>query len=111
MTRAGDLNKRARFERSTPAPDGAGGNVLVWSELITVWAQFSPERARERLQAGRLASMFGGVVRIRSSQATREITQKDRVVLDGVIYNIRSVANPDQRHDMLEMGVEADGTN
>lgn len=105
--RAGDLNKRARFEALVRTPDGGGGNDETWQPVATVWAQFSPERARERLQAGRLESAFAGVLRIRSSTTTRQITQQHRVVLDGVIYDIKSVANPDQRNDMIEMSIES----
>lgn len=107
---AGLLNKRARFERLERVPSGAGGYSEQWVEHATVWAQFSPERGRERVQQGRIASAFAGVLRIRSSVTARAITQAHRVVLDGVTYNIRSIANPDQRGDMLEMVIETDGT-
>lgn len=107
--RAGDMDTRARFEVSVTVPDGGGGTETTWQHFITVWAQFSPERARERIQAGRLTSSFAGVLRIRSSSQSREITTRHRVVVGGVTYNIRSVANPDQRNDMLEFGIETDG--
>jgi len=108
--RAGTLNKRARFEAPVRQPDGAGGaETLSWSEIMTVWVQFSPERARERVESGRVASAFAGVLRFRSSSMARTITQEHRVVLDGVIYNIRSLSNPDQRNDMIEAGIETDG--
>lgn len=105
--RAGDLNKRARFEALVRTSDGGGGYDELWQHLMTVWAQFSPERARERLQAGRLESAFAGVVRIRSSSMARTITQQHRVVIGGVTYDIKSVSNPDQRNDMIEMSVES----
>lgn len=108
--RAGLLNKRARFEAITRLPDGAGGYTEQWDEFATVWAQFSPERARERIQQGRLADNSAGVLRVRSSIATRQITQVHRVVVGGTIYNIRSSDNPDQHNDMLEFTVETDGT-
>lgn len=104
--RAGTLNKRARFEALVEASDGAGGFSRSWQPIMTVWASFTPERARERVQGGRLESAFAGVLRIRSSTAARQITQKHRVVVDDVTYNIRSSANPDQRNDMLEFSVE-----
>jgi len=106
---AGGLNKRARFEALVRTPDGGGGYDEAWVPLVTAWAQFSPERARERVQAGRIESAFAGVLRIRSSAAARQITQQHRVVLDGVTYDIKSVANPDQRNDMIEMSIESVG--
>lgn len=104
--KAGLLNTLAQFEALTSVADGAGGYTEVWTPYLQAWAQFSPERARERVQGGRLESAFAGVLRIRSSIAARQITQKHRVAVDGVTYNIRSNANPDQRNDMLEFSIE-----
>ena len=74
-----------------------------------MWAQFSPERAREKIQQGRIASAQAGVLRVRSSTDTRLITDKHRVIVDGTTFNVRGHANPDQRNDMLEFVVETDG--
>lgn len=108
--KAGTLNKRARFESQVAVSDGAGGSTLSWQEYVTVWAQLSPERAREKIQQGRIADNQTGVLRVRSSSATRLIDGKYRVVVDGVTYNVRAVINPDGRNDMLEILVETDGT-
>lgn len=108
--KAGTLNKRARFESQVSVSDGAGGSTPSWQEYVTVWAQLSPERAREKIQQGRIADAAAGVLRVRSSTATRLIDGKYRVVLDGVTYNVRGAANPDQRNDMLEFVVDTDGT-
>lgn len=108
--KAGTLNKRARFESQVSVSDGAGGSTVSWQEHVTVWAQLSPERAREKIQQGRIADAQAGVLRVRSSSATRLIDGKYRVVVDGVTYNIKSHSNPDTRNDMLEFIVETDGT-
>lgn len=108
--KAGSLNKRATFQRFTSVSDGAGGTTNTWEDFTTVWAQFSPERAREKIQQGRIASSEAGVIRVRSSSTTRQIDDTFRVVLDGVTYNVRSNLNPDQRNDMIEFAVETDGT-
>lgn len=108
--KAGLLNKRATFRSLVSVPDGAGGSTQSWADYVTVWAQLSPERAREKIQQGRIADNQAGVLRVRSSTATRLIDGTYRVVLDGVTYNVRGAANPDQRNDMLELIVETDGT-
>ena len=108
--KAGLLNKRATFLSLASVSDGAGGSTLSWQEYVTVWAQFSPERAREKIQQGRIADNQAGVLRVRSSAATRLVDGKYRVVVDGVTYNVRGAANPDQRNDMIEFVVETDGT-
>lgn len=108
--RAGSLDQRVRFEKLERTPDGGGGHSERWVEYITVWGGFTPERARERIEAGRLATLFAGVLRIRWSPAASLIGQPDRVIIGGIAYNIRSAANPDQRRAMLEFGVETDGS-
>lgn len=107
--KAGTLNKRARFESQVSGSDGAGGSTVSWQEYVTVWAQLSPERAREKIQQGRIADAQAGVLRVRSSAATRLIDGRYRAVVDGVVYDIKSHANPDQRNDMLEFIVETTG--
>ena len=109
--RAGSLNKRATFQRFTSVSDGAGGVTETWSDFATVWAQFSPERAREKIQQGRIADNQAGALRVRSSTQTRQIDATYRVSLDGVTYNVRSVINPDQHNDMLEFAIETDGVS
>lgn len=108
--KAGPLNKRARFESQQRVSDGAGGSTLSWQAYVTVWAQLSPERAREKIQQGRIADTSAGVLRVRSSSVTRLIDGTYRVAVDGVTYNVRGASNPDQRNDMIEFVVETDGT-
>lgn len=108
--RAGDLNKRVVFHSLTREDDGGGGATENWSEFITVWGQFSPERGRESIQAGRLDAQAAGVLRIRSSSTTRQITATHRVTIDGTTYGIMATPiNPDGRNVMLEMKVEEVG--
>jgi SPP1 family predicted phage head-tail adaptor len=107
--KAGTLNKRATFQSLVTTPDGAGGSTQAWADYVTVWAQLSPERAREKIQQGRIADNQAGVLRVRSSTATRLVDDTYRVVVDGVTYDMRSHANPDQVNDMLEFIVETTG--
>jgi SPP1 family predicted phage head-tail adaptor len=106
LMRAGNLNKRVVFESAQSSDDAGGGNVVTWTNFATVWGGFSPERGRERLEAGRVEGASMGVLRVRSSSQTRQITTAYRVKIDGVPYNIRSIENPDQRNRGLEMLVE-----
>jgi SPP1 family predicted phage head-tail adaptor len=108
--RAGGLNKRATFQARVTQPDGAGGSTQAWTDYITVWASFAPDRAREKIQQGRIADNQSGVLRVRSSTQSRQINDTYRVVLNGVTYNIRAHENPDQVNDVLEFLLETDGT-
>ncbi len=104
------LNKRARFQSIVDTPDGGGGTVRDWADYVTVWACLVPDRAREKIRQGRIADDQSGVLKVRSSTATRLINSAYRVIVGGVTYNIRSHSNPDQRNDMLEFLIEVDGT-
>jgi SPP1 family predicted phage head-tail adaptor len=103
---AGPLRKRVTFEREMRTEDAGGGAAVAWGDPLTVWGQFQPERGAERLSSGRLESALAGVLRIRSSDAARQITADQRVTIDGIAHQIRSIANPDQRNRMIEMTVE-----
>lgn len=103
---AGPLRDRVTFQRATRTPDGAGGAALAWTDEVTVWGGFRPQRGRETLEVGRLESAVAGVLTVRSSPDTREITAADRVQIDGESYQIRTITNPDRRNKMLEFVVE-----
>lgn len=104
---AGPMRHRATFEREAAGTDDFG-NVTqgAWSTLTECWATFQPERSRERIEAGRLESAVTGTLKIRSTAATRAITEADRVVFRSETYQIRAITNPDQRGRFLEMTVE-----
>jgi SPP1 family predicted phage head-tail adaptor len=105
--RIGPLHQRVTFQRAENVPDGAGGATKAWVDVMTVWAEFVPERARERIRQGRIASAQAGILRIRSSSAARKINDTFRAIVGGVAMNIRSSINPDNR--MIEIVVETDG--
>ncbi|RMF11097.1 MAG: head-tail adaptor protein [Alphaproteobacteria bacterium] len=104
--RSGSLRDRVVFEAESLTPDGGGGNMRAWVAAVTTRGQFIPERGRERLETGRLEAALGGVLRVRSSAATRAITPEHRVTINGDVFQIRSVSNPDRRNKMIEMSVE-----
>lgn len=108
MASAGQLNKRVTFQSATVVEDAGGGGAETWGGDITVAGGFRPERGRERIEAGRVEAALAGVLKVRSSAATRAIdAETHRVLIDGEPYNITSVSNPDQRNAYLEMTVEA----
>ena len=107
--RAGRLNKLVTFQRESTSDDGGGGQVVTWvniTGLVRISASFTPERGRERLEAGRLESAVAGVLRMRSFTLARTITEKDRVMIDDIPHIIRAIVNPDGRNEQLEMTIE-----
>jgi SPP1 family predicted phage head-tail adaptor len=112
MLRAGRLNKRVAFARRDSTAD-AYGNVSAggWTALFTVAGGLRESTGRERIQAGALQAPMAAMLTVRSSSLTRLLTEADSAVIDGVRWNIRSIANPDQRNQRLELTVEREVAN
>lgn len=107
MARAGSYRDRVTFQEPVKTAIGGGGSDLVWTDRLTVWARYMPERGRERVEAGRLTSAVGGVLQVRMSSDMAEVTAGWRVLIGGEPQNIRSVTNPDRRGRDLEMVLES----
>lgn len=103
---AGRRRKRVTFQEAFETPDGGGGNATSWRNTVTVWGGLREERGRERVEAGRLESAMAGTLTVLSSSDTRQIGAANRVLIDGIAYQIRSIGNPDQKNKELEMVVE-----
>lgn len=104
---AGELRDRIAFQRLQAEADGGGGTLdPEWVDLINCRGAFFPERSRERLEAGRLESAVAGTLKVRSSATTRGVTAADRALINGTVYAIRAITNPDRRNRYLEMTVE-----
>jgi SPP1 family predicted phage head-tail adaptor len=106
----GKLNRRVSFDAPAEIPDGHGGIETGWAspdDALTVWANFRYLRGGETVQAARLEGRQPIVVTVRTSSATRVITEawrmRDR---DGLEYNIRSGPVPTDNRAYLEFTVE-----
>lgn len=97
--RSGDLRQRLVLEQPVAAPDGAGGFIVTWTPVATVWAALAP------LSAGELAFADGlkGRVTHRIVLRRRQGVSADRRFRDGArIFDIRSVIDLGERHVWLE---------
>lgn len=101
----GKMDQRITFQRATRAADGAGGITEVWADLPggTVWAAVSFKGSREGLSEGRInaAQMTTFEVYTRG-----DVTEIDRLVWQGEVYNIRAVRRYGPRP--LRMWVDAE---
>lgn len=110
MLDAGALRELVAFDQPVTTPDGAGGNVPGWVETHRCAAEFRYRRGDEAVQTSGLQGSASFKVRVRSCEATRVLTTKDRMrdVRRGIAYNIREVdAISDRAHVWLvaESGV------
>lgn len=101
--RVGELDQRVTIQRLSTVSDGQGGSTESWADVVTVWAHARPRSGREVVQFDRVngehAYMF--VIRYRSG-----IRESDRLVWQGVNYNIRAINDQSGRKLYLEIDAE-----
>ena len=102
----GFLRKRITIQNETSTPDGAGGFVLAWSDVATVWAEIMPLNGREVFVAQQPEGRVTHRVTLRWFSG---VTTDMRVVFNSRVFNIRSVLNTDERNQWLELMVEEGG--
>lgn len=82
---AGKLERRVTIQRFTETRDEMNEPVKVWADVATVWAQARPNRGSERFTAAQLA---GSAVMSFHIRYRADLTAQDRLVYDGVVYEI-----------------------
>ena len=92
MTRAGELNRRIHVERATTAKNSHGERVETWSPLGSpCWAKRTDASDGEQFAAGEMQAFRRVRFIVRSSDLTRSITAKDRIVHGGKVHQILGV--------------------
>ena len=100
---AGRLRDRITIQRATTGDDGYGNTVTGWSDLMTVWADVRETPGKEAVDAGRVEASHTATIRIRASSASRGVTEADRAMVRGRVWNIRSVAEVGNDRAMLDL--------
>jgi SPP1 family predicted phage head-tail adaptor len=88
--RAGQLDQRIVIERLVEGYDELGQPINDWLPIVTTWAAVEPLVGREYLAAAALVAEVTARVRMRFRPG---ITAADRIVHDGKVYGITSVAD------------------
>ena len=107
---AGRLRARVAFERREDIDDGAGNPQSgAFAEVYRCAAEIAPKLGGEEVQAARLAGRQPFLVTVRACRALEKLGADWRLrdVRNGMLYNIRAIANPDQRGVYLELLVES----
>lgn len=103
---AGSLNRRITIqERNDPnSPgDGGGGTDLSWSLFGTYWANIRPMTAREIFLNGQVEGQGYYIITMRYVLG---ITPMMQVVYKNRTMNIRSVTDPEEAHESIELLVQ-----
>jgi SPP1 family predicted phage head-tail adaptor len=103
---AGALSERIAAEKRGTADDGYGNPVPSQFEVqFECAARLTPLKGTETVMASRLGGVQPMIIRVRHSSNTRQI-QPDwqlRDVRKGTVYQIKSVANVDERREYLDI--------
>jgi len=91
---AGSRDQRVTFQRFTSTPDGAGGSVDTWADLISRWCEVKPLSGGERAAAQQTESPRNYRLTVPNDSGTRGLTTADRIVWEGITMQIRFIAYP-----------------
>lgn len=105
--RAGDLTKRAQFQRPEKGRDEDGNQIIAYPVVFEAWANLRPLRGGESVMASRMQSKTPAIVTFRTSTQARAVTSEWRVVIDGRTYEAKEDPRETQNRAWLEMLVEA----
>lgn len=98
---AGKLRHRVQIQALSQVQDLATGEMLdTWTELATVWANVVPLRGQERFEAQQVQAELSHRVEMRYRP---DVTSKNRLLYDGRILEIASVADFEERHRELNL--------
>ena len=116
MTQAGELNRRVTFQQRQSTTDEFGNEIPgTWTDVYTCAARLQPKFGgnAESVVASRLASQQPYNLIVRNCVATRAVRTDWRVKdarqaedANGAsprVWNIKTIVNPDERNQWLEM--------
>ena len=103
---AGALDQRIVIERLVEGYDELGQPINDWLTIITTWAAVTPLVGREYIAAGALLSEVTARISLRYRPG---ITAADRVIHDGKVYGITSVADVHSSRRELHLMCKAIG--
>lgn len=101
--RIGQLHHRVTLQSASETADGGGGFTATWSDIATVWARIEPLSGKERMTAQQLENPLTHRITIRHRSG---VDAKMRIKFGSRIFNIRSVLNPDEGNEVLELMAE-----
>lgn len=105
---AGALRELLAFDERAATSDGYGNSLGEFAEVFRCAARVRPRLGGEQVMAARLGGVQPVTITVRYDSRTAAVTPdwRARDVRSGVVYNIRSVVNPDERRRWIDMIAE-----
>jgi SPP1 family predicted phage head-tail adaptor len=94
------MNRLVSVQAPTETPDGVGGVDVQWAEVVQCWAKMKSLGGWEKWKRGKIDDASKELIVVRYNQY---ITQKCRVVYEGRVFNIKDIADLEERHFFLEL--------
>lgn len=100
------MRQRITFETRNVSPDGAGNTETTgWTSQFARGARVHPLRGGEEVTAARLQGTQPVIITVRSDSQTRTIdsTWRANDQRNGVVYDIKSISNNDEKNIYLDL--------
>lgn len=100
------MDQKITLQRIVRTPDGAGGQLDAWQDFTTnpvIWAKVMAKAGREAMAEGRVVASFVVLFEIWNRQ---DINERDRILWNGVAYNIRGLRQEGGRKATLVIEAE-----
>jgi SPP1 family predicted phage head-tail adaptor len=101
--RSGKLNRRLLVNNPVKSQNAIGEEIITWNLYATVWASIEPIKGSEALRGNQILAEIDTKIRIRWSENIQDISPKWRLLHEGIIYNIVSIANINTANKELEI--------
>jgi SPP1 family predicted phage head-tail adaptor len=102
----GGLRQRVEIRQASLTSDGAGGFVEEWATIATVFAAIEPLSAVSRFGADRRVENISHRVTLRMRG---DVASGMRLSMDGRVFEIRTVHDPDETGRWLVLAVQEEG--
>jgi head-tail adaptor len=99
---AGQRNKLVIIQRATSIKDDYGEPIETWAEIGQVLAAIIYGRGDERRQAAMEQGMQPATFQALSSDVTRKVQLRDRLIAEGMIWDVRGVVRDSPQRGTVE---------
>ena len=98
MTCSTDFSEYVEVQEVFETPDGSGGFATSWAEKFSIWCSMEERSGGEPLRSDRLETITTVTF---MTHYRDDITAEDRLVYDGLNYNITRVDNLKRKNQFL----------
>jgi SPP1 family predicted phage head-tail adaptor len=101
--KVGELNHLCVIQQKDKVDDGAGGQDTTWNERVQIWCKVRPMNGREERRYEQLNAVATTVFETWWNAA---VLEEDRLVFNGVTYNIRYKENIYEKNRWMKLVCE-----